>query len=954
MFMIEEMLKDLTNDTDKSRAKATETVSVAPVVSDVVLDESSGAGLIAPGVAHRILHVSDFGGDMSYLVVNQFLFTSCAVYLFVFNLADSLDAQVDGSDCATLVVSLGGHYHHLSLIFFVFGQSEYNRQPMSLLDTMHLWLSSLHATIAVFPTPNESLEMEPETGNNNGEADGETREDNIEPTRMTNNVQPQVVLVGTHRNAVHGEPIVRNQLIKEKFEKIFASFEGKPYASHLYRGDYIALDARDLSFDEPDLSNNLRRLVSELVVSEKVTGFNIPLPWLQLGQILEKLRQRDIYIVDINQLHEVASTQIDCFQAYDNLTAALRFYHNQARIFYLDCIGQHANEGRYSSFRGDDGSENGHDHQQSALGVSYELGVIILDPSWFMAAIYQLCQHIFLKTRQNNPADGHNRAGATSTRTSSLNEDEDGAGAGGGNVANDDDDHLAAGLISETIINQAWASCMDEKFILLGCLENLDIICELSPYIQLEDAPDVGATAMMPKLYFFPWIIKSMVSEAQQQANSSTTNTTAAEGLSNSSDLDDVGSTASGDNFNEATFQFVVIFNILPVALFTRLLIRLSKWSWAQGWGRRPEVVNMRTRIAVDFDHDIILKVNLAQSHISIVIVKIFDELQNDQIESLLIGPAANVCVKVQHLIESELETLRALYYRRLHFRLAVPCPCDATCERHLVDGCLEEECLHFLSLQDCLKRKVIECKYHRQVRTTFIQRYLPYAPNNADSVGNGPGGDMLFDTIYNMQGQGDVWDNLFQEEPLWMREAAKMLNNTGGGRLSNDWVALAKRLSYSERDVSKFADEVSPSLGILKDWYESNGRTRYCIDVLISCLRMLSRDDIASLIEYELEPETISPPIFISYHRDSQKQVLGMSWWLHVLGRVYFIVCLVEIRRKLELSGFPCWMDTSSIGGGDSLYGKIYEGISRAKVFIRYVCAFLSLSPSSLTFDLL
>jgi len=55
-------------------------------------------------------------------------------------------------------------------------------------------------------------------------------------------------------------------------------------------------------------------------------------------------------------------------------------------------------------------------------------------------------------------------------------------------------------------------------------------------------------------------------------------------------------------------------------------------------------------------------------------------------------------------------------------------------------------------------------------------------------------------------------------------------------------------------------------------------GRTRYCIDVLVSCLRMLSRDDIASLIEYELEPESTSPPIFLSYQRDSQKQVLGNS----------------------------------------------------------------------------
>lgn len=137
-----------------------------------------------------------------------------------------------------------------------------------------------------------------------------------------------------------------------------------------------------------------------------------------------------------------------------------------------------------------------------------------------------------------------------------------------------------------------------------------------------------------------------------------------------------------------------------------------------------------------------------------------------------------------------------------------------------------------------------------------------------------------------------NVWDNVFQVEQLWMREAAKLLNCSGkkshgivgvvnqsssSSSSTSDWMALAKRLSYTERDIMKFNAELSPSLALLNDWYESNGRTRYCIDVLVSCLRMLRREDIASLIEYELEPESASPPIFLSYQHDSQQQVLGM-----------------------------------------------------------------------------
>lgn len=142
------------------------------------------------------------------------------------------------------------------------------------------------------------------------------------------------------------------------------------------------------------------------------------------------------------------------------------------------------------------------------------------------------------------------------------------------------------------------------------------------------------------------------------------------------------------------------------------------------------------------------------------------------------------------------------------------------------------------------------------------------------------------------------------------MREAAKLLAPSNTGR---DWFALAKKLGYHDRDIGKLMEELSPALALLRDWYESNGRTRYCIDVLLSCLKMVTRDDIINLIEFDLEPEGSAPPVFISYQWDAQESVL-------------------DLRRRLELAGFPCWMDVGLMSGGDNLYGKIYDGISRAK----------------------
>lgn len=72
---------------------------------------------------------------------------------------------------------------------------------------------------------------------------------------------------------------------------------------------------------------------------------------------------------------------------------------------------------------------------------------------------------------------------------------------------------------------------------------------ELSPYIQLEDAPDVAATSIMPKLYFFPWISKPMMEHDSQLPN---------------------------ENFGDSTFQFVIAFNLLPLVSSIRLMNLLT------------------------------------------------------------------------------------------------------------------------------------------------------------------------------------------------------------------------------------------------------------------------------------------------------------------------------------------------------------------------------------------
>lgn len=291
--------------------------------------------------------------------------------------------------------------------------------------------------------------------------------------------------------------------------------------------------------------------------------------------------------------------------------------------------------------------------------------------------------------------------------------------------------------------------------------------------------------------------------------------------------------------------------------------------------------------------------------------------------------PLPHVCTKIYQLLETELEYLQKNWYKRILFSFYVPCPCEKPCDTHGFTHCMEDECLHLLPLKQCLSKKIVECDY-RQVKTDFIQKYFcgssykDFPESNALSpFASGGHSSNLATPVISRSFWGD--HDVSGDDVQWFRGAGKMLNSGQAGR---DWIALAKRLGYSEREITNFEDDIHPALTLLNNWLESNGRTRYCIDLLISCLEQMERQDVAERIQTEIGPELPAPPVFISYQWDSQESVL-------------------HLRRRLEFAGFPCWMDVGQLGGGDTLYGRIYEGISKAKVFLCCLTPRYALSPT-------
>ncbi|KAH7935924.1 hypothetical protein HPB52_015179 [Rhipicephalus sanguineus] len=433
--------------------------------------------------------------------------------------------------------------------------------------------------------------------------------------------------------------------------------------------------------------------------------------------------------------------------------------------------------------------------------------------------------------------------------------------------------------ISYKQLRSLWSHSTDQLETLVAVLSSLDIL--VAHYERIPSEMSLGEEE--EAFCVVPWLANSLQTRSMALGNSPS---------------------------SDALVFFIDFAGLLPV-------VRLLRWC---DWREATFVTGFAT-IPLDRDNDLLLKLHQTppsqnRGRIQVVIQR------TSTMENWMGGiPQPSICEKVVHLIEAEIEALRELWYNRLCFKCFVTCPCKSLpCALHSSKDCQDQNCLHFLPLDECLHRKVVYCDY-RRVQTEFVRRHFPYASfhgmrgysaglrraSSATAVWD-PDQPPLGFSAFGWEERFGPW-----EEPPWLRDAAKLLESGNTGR---DWLALAKRLGYTDKELSRFVEETSPGVALLRDWRESNGATRYCIDVLISCLQQISRHDVARLIQDEMEPESLAPPVFISYQWDAQEVVLN-------------------IRQHLEFSGFPCWMDVGQVGGGDSLYGKIYEGISRAKVVL-------------------
>lgn len=455
-------------------------------------------------------------------------------------------------------------------------QVETKKCDVNTINVINFWLSVIYSHVgnpSVSFAQKKDAEEARETGSSNDR--DSPRAPNGFLTTNARITTPKVIIVATHRNSLHSEPITRNQLIEETFEKIRKNLQTKPYG-RLVHPEYFAVDCKQMSFDELRILDKLRLLIDNEFVNQNLVNNCIPFAWLEFEQLINKLTKRGINFIDYTQLGELIKTQIED-EAYfsgsnfnANLQMIVNFYHFQGKLFSFNTAYQ---------------------------GFSNET-LIVLNPIWFMNCFYKICDFVLQVNKEN-------------------------------------ENLLVSGVLKEELLNNVWSEQLDQKLVLVGCLEKLDMICELRPVLSIDDPADsLGNGSHLQsqiqsqlqnqvKSYIFPWITQILPESINQT------------GL-----FYDVRPSNS--------LKLHVMFNVfMPIGLFSRLVVRLCRWSWSQGYGRKPEICHSEARIAVDFDHDLILKIILKKRRIDLLVVKMFDNIQGDFQDASLPtnnpGPSPNV-----------------------------------------------------------------------------------------------------------------------------------------------------------------------------------------------------------------------------------------------------------------------------------------------------------------------
>jgi len=226
-----------------------------------------------------LIGVWDFAGQNIYYSSHHFFLNNRSIYLLLMNVTKSLDDKIEESN------SLAGLVH----------------KDFTCLQSFKFWINSIH----MYNSMNDFVE--------------ETK--------------PKIILIGTHKDKMHGTDAQKEEQMHAFFNKALTSFVDKKIVlKHIHEKKFLVnnMDKNDKAFDE------IRTEVQALAEKQKYWREKHPVRFVQLEKEFDKKRAEDKEIIEYKEVLEINQKDIPVPVDTDKIKLFLELQHMYGNIMYFD------------------------------------------------------------------------------------------------------------------------------------------------------------------------------------------------------------------------------------------------------------------------------------------------------------------------------------------------------------------------------------------------------------------------------------------------------------------------------------------------------------------------------------------------------------------------------------------------------------------------------------------
>lgn len=183
---------------------------------------------------------------------------------------------------------------------------------------------------------------------------------------------------------------------------------------------------------------------------------------------------------------------------------------------------------------------------------------------------------------------------------------------------------------------------------------------------------------------------------------------------------------------------------------------------------------------------------------------------------------------------------------------------------------------------------------------------------------------------------------------PPWCKNLRKSMKKN-----RQDWILVAKRLNFSDRDIKAWLNQIEPFMSMLQEWFIANKTSdaiaglmkvykelgnKECVQIIQENIDRIEAESKSHFKDYNIDDKMKKNPahVFICFEMSSiQKAELVQRYLFERLNQECGVTNLDESDNRINI-----WFDDGRMGGGVERNKRIDLGVRLCKVLVCLITA--------------